>query len=122
AASAEKAGVLLRTGVSVNKIRVENGRANGVILENAEEISGTVIVSAASPSTTFLDMAGPAALDTGFVRKIRNIRNRGDAAKLHLALDRPPEFSGLDEAGHRGRLVVAPSVDHVERAFNPCKY
>ena len=24
--------------------------------------------------------------------------------------------------GHRGRLVIAPSPDHVERAFNPSKY
>ena len=24
--------------------------------------------------------------------------------------------------GHRGRLVIAPSPDHVERAFNPAKY
>ena len=53
AASAAKAGVVLRTGVLVNKIRVENGRVSGVVLENAEEITGAVIVSAADPSTTF---------------------------------------------------------------------
>ena len=47
---------------------------------------------------------------------------KGDAAKLNLALDRPPQFTGVDAAGHRGRLVIAPSPDHVERAFNPCKY
>jgi phytoene dehydrogenase-like protein len=56
------------------------------------------------------------------VRKIKNIRNQGDAAKLHLALDRAPRFSDLDADAHGGRLVIAPSVDHVERAFNPCKY
>lgn len=122
AASAAKAGVILRTSALVNKIRVENGRAIGVVLENAEEITGTVIVSAADPSTTFLGMVGPRELDTGFVRKIKNIRNHGDAAKLHLALDRPPRFSDLDADAHRGRLVIAPSVNHVERAFNPCKY
>jgi phytoene dehydrogenase-like protein len=92
------------------------------VLENAEEILGAVIMSATDPSTTFLDMVGPRELDTGFVRKIKNIRNHGDAAKLHLALDRPPRFSGLDTDAHRGRLVIAPSVDHVERAFNPAKY
>ncbi len=122
AASAAKAGVSLRTNAPVNKIRVDNGRATGVVLENAEEISGKIIISAADPSTTFLDMVGPRELDTGFVRKVKNIRNHGDAAKLHLALDRPPRFSGVDEAGHRGRLVIAPSTDHVERAFNPSKY
>ncbi len=122
AASAAKAGVSLRTNAAVGKIRVENGRATGVILENAEEISGRLVVSAADPSTSFLDMVGPRELDTGFVRKIKNIRNQGDAAKLHLALDRPPQFLGVESAGHRGRLVIAPSTDHVERAFNPAKY
>lgn len=122
AASAAKAGVILRTDAVVKKIRVENGRATGVVLENAEEISGAVIVSAADPSTTFLDVVGPRELDTGFVRKINSIRNHGDAAKLHLALDRPPRFSSLDTDAHRGRVVIAPSVDHVERAFNPAKY
>ncbi|MEP9387386.1 NAD(P)/FAD-dependent oxidoreductase [Mesorhizobium sp. KR9-304] len=122
AASAAKAGVNVRTDAVVNKIRVENGRATGVVLENAEEIAGRTIVSAADPSTTFLHMVGPRELDTGFVRKVKNIRNHGDAAKLHLALDRPPRFPGVDDAGHRGRLVIAPSADHVERAFNPSKY
>lgn len=122
AASAAKAGVIMRTGAVVDKIHVRDGRATGVVLENAEEIGGDIIVSAASPSTTFLDMVGPRELDTGFVRKVKNIRNQGDAAKLHLALDRPPTFTGVDDLGHRGRLVIAPSTDHVERAFNPSKY
>ena len=80
------------------------------------------VVSAINPSTTFLDLVGPRDLDTGFVRKVKSIRNQGDAAKLHLALDRPPDFLGVDAAGHRGRLVIAASPDHVERAFNPSKY
>ncbi len=122
AASAAKAGVIVRTEAAVNKILVENGRATGLVLENGEEFQARTIVSAIDPSTTFLDLVGPRELDTGFVRKVKNIRNHGDAAKLHLALDRPPEFLGVDAAGHRGRLVIAPSTDHVERAFNPSKY
>ena len=122
AAAAAKSGVFTRTEAVVDKIRVENGRVVGVVLENAEEFSAHTVVSAINPSTTFLDLVGPRELDTGFVRKVKNIRNQGDAAKLHLALDRPPEFLGVDAAGHRGRLVIAPSPDHVERAFNPSKY
>ncbi|MEW9806036.1 phytoene desaturase family protein [Mesorhizobium sp. ZMM04-5] len=122
AGSAAAAGVTVRTEAVVRTIRIENGRATGVILADGEELSAATVVSAADPAATFLELVGPRELDTGFVRKMRNIRNRGDAAKLHLALDRPPEFAGVDSAGHRGRLVIAPSVDHVERAFNPCKY
>jgi len=53
---------------------------------------------------------------------VGNIRLRGTAAKLHLALDGAPGFKDLDPALLGGRLVIAPSLDYVETAFNPCKY
>lgn len=121
--AAEQAGVTIRTGATVAKIVVENGRAAGVMLADGGEIraAGT-IVSAIDPATTFLTLVGAPLLDTGFVRKVRNIRMKGDVAKLNLALDGVPDFSGVEAAALRGRLVVAPSPDHVERAFNPAKY
>ncbi|RNJ43299.1 phytoene dehydrogenase [Mesorhizobium erdmanii] len=121
-AAAEKAGVTIRTSVAAAKIIVEKGHAVGVTLGTGEELRARTVVSAINPATTFLDLVGPREIDTGFVRKVKNIRMKGDAAKLHLALDRSPQFTGADAAAHKGRLVIAPSPDHVERAFNPCKY
>ncbi|MER8506240.1 NAD(P)/FAD-dependent oxidoreductase [Mesorhizobium sp. M0199] len=121
-ASAQQAGVTIRTATPVAKIIVEKGRAVGVLLDSGEEIRATTVVSAINPATTMVDLVGPREVDTGFVRKVGNIRMKGDAAKLNLALDQPPQFVGVDAAGHRGRLVIAPSTDHVERAFNPSKY
>ena len=120
--AAKAAGVSIRTEAPVAKILVEKGRSVGVVLASGEEIRARTVVSAINPRSTFLDLVGTREIDTGFVRRIKNIRMKGDAAKLHLALDRPPEFLGVDAAGHRGRLVIAPSSDHVERAFNPAKY
>src|SRR5690606_40624150 len=80
------------------------------------------VVSAINPRATCFDLVGAPALDTGFVRKVKNIRMKGDVAKLHLALDGVPDFPGLLPEDMRGRLVIAPSPDHVERAFNPAKY
>ncbi|CAH2400222.1 phytoene desaturase family protein [Mesorhizobium escarrei] len=121
-AAAEKAGVTIRTNTPAAGIIVEKGRAVGVALASGEEIRARTIVSAINPATTVFDLVGPLEIDTGFIRKVKNIRMKGDAAKLNLALDRPPQFAGVDAAGHRGRLVIAPSPDHVERAFNPSKY
>lgn len=121
-AAAEQAGVTIRTASSVAKIIVEKGRAVGVALDSGEVLQAKTIVSAINPATTVLDLVGPRDVDTGFARKVKKIRMKGDAAKLHLALDRPPQFTGVDAAGHKGRLVIAPSPDHVERAFNPSKY
>lgn len=120
--AAEKAGVTVREAAPVAGIVIENGRAVGVALGDGEEILARTIVSAVNPAATFLELVGAPRLDTGFVRKVTNIRMKGDTAKLHLALDGVPEFSGVEAAGLRGRLVIAPSPDHVERAFNPSKY
>ncbi|UVK40188.1 NAD(P)/FAD-dependent oxidoreductase [Mesorhizobium sp. AR10] len=121
-ASAEQAGVTIRTATPVAEIIVDKGRAVGVALDSGEALRARAIVSTINPATTILDLVGPREIDTGFVRKVKNIRMKGDAAKLNLALDGPPQFTGVDAAGHKGRLVIAPSPDHVERAFNPSKY
>ncbi|MBZ9818810.1 NAD(P)/FAD-dependent oxidoreductase [Mesorhizobium sp. CA4] len=121
-AAAAKAGVSIRPASPVARVIVEKGRAVGVVTQGGETLRAKAVVSAINPATTILDLVGPREVDTGFVRKVKNIRMKGDAAKLHLALDRPPQFTGVDAASHKGRLVVAPSPDHVERAFNPSKY
>ena len=119
--AAEQAGVAIRSNVPVARIIIENGRAVGAVLESGEEIWAKTVVSGISPRTTFLNLVGAREIDTGFVRRINSIRVNGDAAKLHLALDRTPQFSGC-HTQLNGRLVIAPSVNHVERAFNPSKY
>lgn len=122
AAAARAAGVTIATGARVARINVDKGRVTGVTLASGEEIRAATVVSGANPRTTFLDLVGTRAVDTGFVRKLGNIRMKGDAAKLNLALDRLPAFAGVAAEGLKGRLVIAPSDEHVERAFNPCKY
>ena len=65
---------------------------------------------------------GPGHLDTGFLRRVRNIRARGAAAKLNLALDGLPEPAGLEPRHLSGRIVIASSVAELERAADAVKY
>lgn len=122
AASARAGGAVIRTGATVTKILVQGDQACGVILNTGEEIRSGAVISSADPKTTFLELLGARYLDTGFVRRIKHLRNRGLAAKLHLALDRMPEFTGVPSSQLAGRLVIAPSLDHIERAYNHSKY
>ncbi len=117
--SAMAAGVTIRSGASVGRALIEGGRATGVVLDGGEELRAPLIVSAVSPKSTLLGLVGPQALDTGLVNRIRHQKARGGAAKLHLALSGVPDFRGADL---KTRLVLAPSEEHVERAFNPVKY
>src|ERR1700730_1036052 len=122
AKAATAAGATIRTGAPVASILVEGDRASGVVLESGESISARNVISSADPKTTFLRLLGPRYLDTGFVRRVNHIRSRGLAAKLHLALNRAPSFSGASQAGLRGRLLIAPSLQHIEHAYNHAKY
>jgi phytoene dehydrogenase-like protein len=122
AAAARSAGATIRTSAPVRRIRLERDRAVGVTLESGEAISAGLVVSNADPKTTFLGLLGSEHLDTGFVRRVAHLRTAGLAAKLHLALDRSPSFRGLDGAAPGGRLLIAPSLDYLERAFNHSKY
>jgi len=122
AGAARAAGVNIRCAAPVRRIRVDNGRVIGVELEDGEEIDALTVISNADPRTTVLDLLGARHVETGFTRRIRNLRMRGNAAKLHLALDALPEFAGVEPSALAGRLLIAPDMDYVERAFNPAKY
>jgi len=122
AKAAGAAGVGVRTAASVARILVESDRAAGVLLESGERIAAGTVISSADPKTTFLQLLGTAHLDTGFVRRVRHLRARGLAAKLHLALDRTPQFTGVGTAALGGRLLIAPSLEYLERAYNHAKY
>ena len=122
AKSAAAAGATIRTAAPVARILVEDDRACGVVLESGERIGARSVISSADPKTTFLRLLGARHLDTGFVRRVDHIRSRGLAAKLHLALNRAPSFAGASEADARGRLLIAPSMQYLEHAYNHSKY
>jgi phytoene dehydrogenase-like protein len=119
---ARTSGATIRTGMPVRRIVVENGRAVGVEAASGERFESFTIVSNADPKRTIMELVGARHVETGFTRRINNIRMRGNAAKLHLALDGLPAIAGLTKAEFGERLVIAPDEHYVERAFNPAKY
>jgi phytoene dehydrogenase-like protein len=122
AAAATGAGAAIRLEAPVARLLVQEDRAAGVVLESGERLESDSVVSSADPRTTFLRLLGAEHLDAGFVRRVAHLRTLGMAAKLHLALARMPRFTALAGAAPAGRLVLAPSAQAVERAFNDAKY
>jgi len=115
-------GALIRTSASVSNILMDGDHISGVELEGGEKIAAGTVISSADPKTTFLGLLGARNLEAGFVRRVQNIRMHGNVAKLHLALDGAPEFKGLNQNQLGDRLLIAPDLDYVERAFNQSKY
>ena len=116
--AARKAGVEIRTTAPVDHILIEQEIATGLVLKGGEEIRARQVASSADPQTTLLKLIQPGNLDTEFLKRIRHLRMNGCVAKVHLALD------GLPEAwkARDGRMIHAPKIDYVERAFDCAKY
>jgi len=120
--AARTAGATIRTGIPVKRIIIENGRATGVETESGERFDSLMVISNADPKTTLMKLIGAKHAETGFARRISHLRAKGNAAKLHLALDGLPTIDGLSKKDYAERLVIAPDEHYVERAFNPAKY
>ncbi len=120
--SARDNGATIRTSMKVKRIVIENGRATGVETEDGQTFSSWLVVSNADPKSTIMDLVKARHVETGFTHRIHNMRMRGNAAKLHLALDGLPSINGVDKREYADRFVIAPDDDYVERAFNHAKY
>jgi len=122
--AAREAGVEIRTKAGISKILVKNGRANGVVLENGDELYADVVSSSVDPNLTFLKMIEPGNLPDDFVEQVRHYKFRGSSGKVNMALDALPEFKCMPGEGlHlRGAMSISPSVDYMERAYDDAKY
>ena len=119
---ARESGVTIRTCMPVSRIVIDNGRVAGVVTESGERFDSMTVISNADPKRTIMELVGARHVETGFTRRIHHLRMKGNAAKLHLALDGLPTIDGLSRKDYAQRIVIAPDEHYVERAFNPAKY
>lgn len=123
-AVAEAAGVQVRTQARVAQVLTQGGMATGVALDTGEEIAAHTVVGAVDPKHLCLNLLDPADLGPTFLQRMRQVRGRGVTAKVNLSLVAKPTFSALhgDDFPLKGRILIAPDIDYVERAFDAAKY
>ena len=85
ASAARENGAEIRTGAKVNQILISNGQAQGVVLENGQQLTAQVVVTSLHPRTAFLDHVGRQNLPDDFVTR-------------HRALE-DPQRRGQDQPG-----------------------
>ena len=113
-------GATVRTESEVQRILVHDGRATGVVLASGEEIRADHVIATTHPQITFLRQLDARDLPDEFLEDLRRWKTRSGTVKINLALDRLPEFRaapGFDPDVHGGTIVLAPSLDHVENAY-----
>ena len=121
-AAAEAAGAEIRTGVAVEQIATDGGRAVGVRLAGGEELRGRAVVTTANPKMTLLDLVDPMEVGPRLRWEAGNIRTPGSVTKVNLALSGLPAFAGGNEETLAGRITIAPGVDYIEKAYDHSKY
>ncbi len=125
AASARDFGAEIVADAPVARIRVESGRATGVVLEDGTEIAAPIVLSNADPKRTFLGLVEAEHLPEDFRRDIAAIKMAGPAAKLNLVLseeprvlDRPADAGPLE----RSVLTIVPTLEGAQRCADTARF
>lgn len=125
AASARSHGAEILTGAEVERIDVRDGVARGVRLTDGRAFEAGVVLSNADPHRTYLGLVGEERLPDDLVAGVRGMRTKGSVVKVLLGLGGLPDFDALPgaEVGpqHRGAIVINPSVDYLQRAWEDCE-
>ena len=125
AAAARAAGAEIRCDAEVSAITSRDGSVTGVALAAGEEIPASVVVSGIDPKATLTRLCDPVAIGPSMLWRAGNFRTPGVVSKVNLVLGDLPRFTaaaGADLSLLRGRIVVAPGIDAIERAFDSAKY
>jgi phytoene dehydrogenase-like protein len=121
---AEQRGASILTNARVTRILTEGGRAVGVVLDNGDTMQARAVVAAIGPKTALTGLVAPTELPPTYLQRVQHIRARGVTAKINLALDALPPFPALsgDTMPLGGRILIAPDLDYLERAYDATKY
>lgn len=125
ASAGRAAGAEIRTEAEVSSIDVAEGRATGVTLRDGTELRADVVLSGAHPETTFLSLVGRGHLPPDFTKEIERYRTRGSSAKVNMAISELPDLiamPGKELGNQHPEIIISPSIDYVERAWDDCKY
>jgi len=121
AASIEARQGEIRLGARAVRILVEDGAVSGVELSDGAVLHAPLVVSALNPRVTMLGLLGAAQLETEAAVELRHSAPVGSTAKINLALETIPVFSGLAPELHGARLVIAPSLHELDEAAAECR-
>ena len=126
AEAASAAGAEIRTAEPVRRVRIRNGRATGVELEDGTTLDARRVISNAHPVTTYFNLVGEADLPDEVVRDVRRYRSQSGSVKVNLALadlPRPVAWDGpVPGDPHTGLFAISPSIEYLERAWDDAKY
>jgi phytoene dehydrogenase-like protein len=123
--AAREYGAEIRTNAPVARIVQRAGRVTGVALEDGTELSARTVLSNADPKRTFLTLMDEGDLPEGFRMSVEGIKMAGPCAKVNLALDEEPRFTGMPadaDPNRRSLATLVPTLEAAERMYDVAKW
>lgn len=118
-------GLQIATDSEVAEIEIHDGTARGVRTVDGRRYSADIILSNADPTRTFLQMVGESNLPQEFADGVKRIKVKGSVVKVLMALGELPNFTAMPGTTvgpqHTGGIVINPSVQYLEDAWDDCK-
>jgi phytoene dehydrogenase-like protein len=118
-------GVEIATDSEVAEVEIQDGSATGVRTVDGRRYLADIILSNADPTRTFLGMVGESHLPAAFAEGVKRIKVKGSVVKVLMALGELPNFTAMPGTAvgpqHTGGIVINPSVEYLETAWDDCK-
>ena len=123
AGAMQEQGGEIRTNADVDQILVKNGKVQGVVLANGEEIYADRVVSNLDAKRTFLGLLDPTDAGEKVVKAAKRFKIRGSSGKLNIALNGVPDFPALPAGSKliQGDFHIVDNMEAYERAYDDWK-
>jgi phytoene dehydrogenase-like protein len=121
AAECKVRGVALDTGVAVERVIVDRGKATGVELASGELVRAQRVIANVNPKLLFQKLVARENLPADFAARIDGYRCGSATFRMNVALSQLPDFTVLPgthaQPHHGSGIIVAPSLAYMERAY-----
>ena len=116
-------GVEVSLEAPVARVLVDGDKAVGVRLEGGEEVMAKRVIANVGPRLLYERMMEPDDLPADFVKRIKGFRTGSGTFRMNVALSALPDFRCRPGEGahHQSGIIIAPSLDYMDRAFMDSK-
>jgi phytoene dehydrogenase-like protein len=125
AAECRARGVTLVTDAAVAQVRVREGRACGVVLEDGRELDARCVVSNLNPKLLYQRLVALEHLDEDTRERIARYRCGSATFRMNVALSELPDFRAAPgtalQPHHQSGILVGHSLKYFEQAYFDAK-
>ncbi len=121
-------GVEISLESPVARVLVDGGTAVGVRLVSGEEIAAARVIANVGPKLLYGKMFDGDDLPAEFRRRVAGYKVGSGTFRMNVALSELPRFTCLPEHDlgqggehHQSGIIIAPTLDYMDRAFTDAK-